>query len=173
VIQAEPDLEQAKRQIERAETGATHRRCGRQFFQIANLTIDFEVGSPVISSRERVTSEIDVVMWETESPSIATVFEAERIRVEPVVLVTGQMGGLAGLKQGAEQCTVSAATTRTRLGSSRRYSGSRSCPRSTSHRQVTLPSREVTRASAPAGNAPSSALGQPASALVRRPGDGR
>jgi len=46
----------------------------------------FEVGSPVISSRECATSEIDVMMWEPESPSIATVFEAKRIRMDLTVL---------------------------------------------------------------------------------------
>src|SRR5688572_19876795 len=65
--------------------------------------VAFEVREPVLMPGDRQSDELDVLLWPAGDPANATAIEVKRLRVDGTTLATEQIGGLPGLRHGANQ----------------------------------------------------------------------
>jgi hypothetical protein len=62
-----------------------------------------EITQPVLAAAAGKTGELDAMIWPVGDPTAVTVLEAKRIRVDADTLLTEQIGGLQGIREGVAQ----------------------------------------------------------------------
>ena len=65
--------------------------------------VALEVTQPVLIPADGKIGELDAMIWPVDDPTTVTVFEAKRIRVDADTLLTEQIGGLQGIREGVAQ----------------------------------------------------------------------